>query len=113
MNAIPAASATLLVLCDQPNLSPEAIIRLAHASVDGRKTIVAAQYGDHFGPPVLFARRHFQELTELHGPGGARPLLARHADLVSLIDLPELAIDLDTPEDYRAFLQPFREPVDA
>jgi molybdenum cofactor cytidylyltransferase len=96
--------AALLVLCDQPNLSPDAITRLAAVPVDSGKTIVAARYGDHSGPPALFARRHFQELMELRGPGGARPMLARHADLVAMIDLPELAADLDTPADYQAFL---------
>jgi hypothetical protein len=30
-------------------------------------------------------------------------MLARHADLVAMIDLPELAADLDTPEDYASF----------
>jgi molybdenum cofactor cytidylyltransferase len=95
--------AALLVLCDQPNLSPEAIARLADATVESGKTIVAARYGDHSGPPALFSRRHFQELTELRGPGGARPLLARHADLVAMVDLPELAADLDTPAEYASF----------
>ena len=96
--------AALLVLCDQPNLSPDAINRLAAVPVNSGKTIVAARYGDHSGPPALFTRRHFQELMELRGPGGARPMLARHADLVAMIDLPELAADLDTPADYQAFL---------
>jgi molybdenum cofactor cytidylyltransferase len=105
--------AALLVLCDQPNLSPDAITRLAAVPVDSGKTIVAARYGDHSGPPALFARRHFQELMELRGPGGARPMLARHADLVAMIDLPELAADLDTPADYRTFLEAFQKPVEA
>jgi hypothetical protein len=30
-------------------------------------------------------------------------MLARHAYLVAMIDLPELAADLDTPEDYASF----------
>ena len=94
--------AALLVLCDQPNLSPEAIARLAAGFEDG-KTIVAARYGDHSGPPALFARSHFQELMELGGPGGARPLLVRHAAALATVPLPELAVDLDTPEDYTRF----------
>lgn len=96
--------AALLVLCDQPNLSPEAIARLTAAAANG-KTIVAVRYDDHSGPPALFARSHFQELMELHGPGGARPLLARYAAALATIPLPELAVDLDTPEDYARFQQ--------
>ena len=96
--------AALLVLCDQPNLSPEAITRLIETHHHTGRSIVAARYGEHPGPPALFARSHFHELMELRGAGGARPLLARHADLLTTVDLPELAADLDTPADYRTFL---------
>jgi hypothetical protein len=30
-----------------------------------------------------------------------------------MIDLPELAADLDTPADYRTFLEAFQKPVEA
>ena len=95
--------AGLLVACDQPNLSPAAIARLADPTANAYKSIVAARYDGHPGPPVLFARRHFHELMELRGAGGARPLLDRHPDSLALVDLPELAADLDTPEDFASF----------
>jgi molybdenum cofactor cytidylyltransferase len=104
--------AALLVLCDQPNLSPDAITRLIETHHRTGKSIVAAGYAcpergrgaGPPGPPALFARSHFHELMELRGAGGARPLLARHAELLATVDLPELATDLDTPADYRTFL---------
>ena len=96
--------AGLLVVVDQPAFSPAAIARLTDASLRSGKSIVAARYDGHPGPPVLFARRHFHELLDLHGPGGARPLLERHADQLATVDLPEFATDLDTPEDYQAYL---------
>jgi molybdenum cofactor cytidylyltransferase len=105
-------AAAILVPCDQPCLSPEALTRLCEARERGDPTIVAARYGrpeqgrgaGELGPPALFARCHFHELLELRGPGGARPLLARHAARLATVDLPELAADLDTPADYREFL---------
>jgi molybdenum cofactor cytidylyltransferase len=103
--------AALLVLCDQPGLSTAAIIRLADTHRRTGQSIVAAQSGGHPGPPVLFARNHFHELLELRGPGGARPLLARHADQLATVDLPELAADLDTPADYRTFLAHHPAPL--
>ena len=106
--------AGLLVVCDQPGFSPAAITRLTDVAVSSGKSIVAARYDGHPGPPVLFARCHFHEFTELRGPGGARPLLDRHAGQLATVDLPELATDLDTPEDYRAFLassQSTRQPA--
>jgi len=96
--------AGLLVVVDQPAFSPAAIARLTDAALRSGKSIVAARYDGHPGPPVLFARRHFHELLDLHGPGGARPLLERHADQLATVDLPEFATDLDTPEDYQAYL---------
>jgi CTP:molybdopterin cytidylyltransferase MocA len=46
---------------------------------------------------------------ELRGAGGARPLLARHTELLATVDLPELAADLDTAEDYQKFLEVIRK----
>ena len=69
------------------------------------KSIVAAMYDHRPGSPALFARRHFHELTELQGPSGAKPLFARHADSLATVPLPELAADIDTPEDFAAAQQ--------
>jgi molybdenum cofactor cytidylyltransferase len=102
--------AALLVLCDQPNLSPETVTRLIEAHHRTGKSIVAASYGQHPGPPALFARSHFPELMELRGAGGAKPLLTRHPELLATVDLPELAADLDTAEDYQKFLEAIRKP---
>lgn len=96
--------AALLVLCDQPGLSADTLTRLAGEHHRTGRSMVAARYDDHPGPPALFARRHFHELLELHGAGGARPLFARHADALATVDFPELAADLDTPADYQACL---------
>jgi len=96
--------AALLVHCDQPNLSPDAIASLIGIHHRAGKSIAAAHYAGHPGPPALFARGHFHELMELRGSGGAKPLLARHADLLATVELPELAVDLDTPADLRTYL---------
>ncbi|HUJ44576.1 MAG TPA: nucleotidyltransferase family protein [Opitutaceae bacterium] len=96
--------AALLVACDQPNLSAEAVARLISVYRQGGPSIVTARYEGHSGPPALFGRSHFHELMGLRGSEGARPLFARHADQLATVDLPELATDLDTPEDLHKFL---------
>jgi molybdenum cofactor cytidylyltransferase len=95
--------AAILILADQPRLSTAALCRLAEAAVHGG-SIVAAHYGGHPGPPALFARRHFPELLALSGGEGARLLFTRHPAELLAVPLPELAIDLDTPADYHAYL---------
>ncbi len=96
--------AAVLVLADQPRLSTDSLVRLAETHRREGRSIVAAHYAGHPGPPALFARRHFPELLALSGPEGARPLFTRHAAELATIPLPELATDLDTPADYQAFL---------
>ena len=97
-------AAAVLILCDQPNLSPQLIRRLVRRHRERGHSIVAAAYDGHPGAPALFARRHFPELLGLRGPNGARPLFARHADVLDTVDLPELGVDLDNPSDYRRFI---------
>ena len=92
----------LIALCDQPGFSAAVIAQLAAASRDSGRSIAAARYGGKTGAPALFLRQHFAALSGLTGDEGARLLLQRAADDVAAVDLPELAVDLDTPEDYAA-----------
>ena len=94
--------AALIALCDQPAFSAEAIARLVAAQRTTGRSIVAARYAERLGAPALFLREHFAALAALTGEEGARTLLQQHADRVAAVDLPELAIDLDTPGDYAA-----------
>ena len=94
--------AALIALCDQPAFSAEAIARLVDAQRATGRSIVAARYADRLGAPALFLREHFAALAALTGEEGARTLLQQYADRVAAVDLPELAIDLDTPGDYAA-----------
>lgn len=92
----------LVALCDQPAFSPSTIQRLlqkAPAHLDGH--IVASQYLGRLGAPALFSRTYFQALASLSGDEGARHVIAaaKQAGKVIAVDMPELALDLDTPED--------------
>ena len=97
-----ALDAAVVALCDQPAFSTDTIAQLVAAHRASGRSIVAARYGGHQGAPALFLREHFAALAALTGEEGARTLLQQHADRVAAVDLPELAIDLDTPGDYAA-----------
>jgi xanthine dehydrogenase YagT iron-sulfur-binding subunit len=56
------------------------------------------------GTPAFFAREYFTGLLKLEGPRGAKKLLEGLGDQVLPLDLPEAAQDLDTPEDFAAFI---------
>jgi CTP:molybdopterin cytidylyltransferase MocA len=92
----------VITVCDQPALAPRHVeALLAAPSAQGRR-IAAARYRERLGVPAFFAREHFAALQALTGEEGARTLLNRDPALVASIDLPELALDLDTPADYAA-----------
>jgi molybdenum cofactor cytidylyltransferase len=94
--------AALIALCDQPAFSTDTIARLiANQRATGR-SIVAAHYAGRQGAPALFLREHFPALAALTGEEGARALLNDNLYRVTAVDLPDLAVDLDTPADLAA-----------
>ncbi|MES2697241.1 MAG: nucleotidyltransferase family protein [Verrucomicrobiota bacterium] len=92
----------LIALCDQPAFSAETISRLVAAQQTTGRSIVAARYAGRHGAPAFFLREHFPTLTALTGEEGARALLNGDPTRVAAVDLPELALDLDTPADVAA-----------
>lgn len=96
----PHIDAALIAVCDQPHFQTETIAVLRTA-FSGNDSIVAARYAGRVGVPVLFGRDYFGALTRLHGDKGAKQILAENSARVISVDLPELAIDLDTLEDYQ------------
>ncbi len=91
--------AALIALCDQPAFSSETITQLVRAQQTTGRSIVAARYSGRQGAPALFLREHFPTLVALTGEEGARDLLNGPTSSVAAVDLPELALDLDTPSD--------------
>lgn len=102
--AEPSLDAVLIAPCDQPDLSAEVILRLASAHRQGGR-IAAARYGGRNGAPAIFGREHFGALAALAGDEGARRLLNADPAAVSAVELPELGADIDTPEDYAAWVK--------
>lgn len=95
--------AALIALCDQPAFSTETIAQLVQAQATTGRSIVAARYSGRQGAPALFLREHFATLTALTGEEGARDLLNGPTSHVAAVDLPALALDLDTPGDVAQF----------
>jgi molybdenum cofactor cytidylyltransferase len=98
-------NAVLIALCDQPAFSTRIIEQLVAAQQTTGRSIVAAHYAGRHGAPALFLREHFPTLVALTGEEGARALLNDDPTRVASVDLPDLAIDLDTPADIAALQQ--------
>ena len=104
-----ALDGALVALCDQPAFSADTIAQLVAAQRTTGRSIVAARYGGRHGAPALFLRGHFETLVHLTGEEGARALLNGDPARVASVDLPALALDLDTPADYAALHETSRQ----
>jgi molybdenum cofactor cytidylyltransferase len=100
VTANPRIAAVVLMLCDQPFVIRDVIIRLVRAHYETRCSIVASRYGGSYGVPALFAKAHFAELSTLEGAAGAKQVIQKRLQKVQLLPFPEGEIDVDTPDDF-------------
>lgn len=75
VRALADADAIVLVLGDQPFITPQVIAAIAD-QVDAREPAARAAYDGRPGHPVLIKRRLFGAIEGLRGDAGARDLLA-------------------------------------
>lgn len=101
--------AVVFILGDQPLVEPAVIDRLADAYRTDPAPIVQPDYREGRGNPVLIARSLFDELAQITGDTGARPLIQRHRNAVRLVDATEFSRpdDIDTREDYERIQRAF------
>jgi len=110
LDAVPSdVDAVVFILGDQPLVEPAVIDRLAYAYRTENAPIIQPNYREGRGNPVLIARSLFNELAEVIGDTGARPLIQRHRDAVFLVDATEFdrPDDIDTLDDYERILRTF------
>lgn len=101
--AMPTASACIVMLADQPEVTALDLRRFVRAANAAPRRIVSASYAGISGPPCLFPREYFEELAALTGDRGARMLTRRHADCVDELPIPHAALDIDTVADYSRY----------
>ncbi|HEY1757390.1 MAG TPA: nucleotidyltransferase family protein [Bryobacteraceae bacterium] len=90
----------ILALADQPFVTSEFLSGLAATHRETGKPIVAARYSGTAGVPVFFAREAFPLLMALKPDQGCKGVILGNSADALLVDCPEAAIDIDTPEDY-------------
>ena len=99
LHAVPrAARAALVMLVDQPRVDAAALRRLVTAWRRRPGVPAAARYDQRVGVPAILPRRHWRVLKDLQGDQGARALLRGRA-AAAPVDMPEAALDIDTPAD--------------
>ena len=97
----------LIMLGDQPLITPRIIDALIDTWHKTGKRIVAPLYAGKRGNPTLFAAGLFAELLQVSGDEGGRSVLAHHHEELETVELGnEIAsYDVDTWEAYQQVLE--------
>jgi nicotine blue oxidoreductase len=105
-SALPAeVGAALVLLGDQPTMAVESIRRVLAAARAG-SLVVAASAAGRLAPPILVLRAAFELVDEAEGDAGLAPVLARHRDLVTTVEVNRHPPDVDVPADLAALGEP-------
>ncbi len=103
LDRVPQGTRAILVqLVDQPRVDGYSLRRLVNAWRRRPQRSAAARYDNRAGVPAVLTRSSWRSVRALHGDSGARVLL-RDARALTLVEMPEAAVDLDTPEDVNAW----------
>ena len=93
--------AVVIALADQPLITASVYRRLVERYQRHHPKAIASNYNNTLGVPALFDRTLVPELAEMKHQGGAKQLLNKYSDRSLNLDVPEAAIDIDTPIDYQ------------
>jgi molybdenum cofactor cytidylyltransferase len=95
------ADAILIVLVDQVLISSEHLQNLIDSWSGSTTEIVATTFANGTGPPALFPRAAFDDLSQLTGNSGAHALLDDSRFDTVRIPFADAAVDIDTAADLR------------
>jgi molybdenum cofactor cytidylyltransferase len=93
----------LIMLCDQWSVSQEDLKHLFEAWSEDISVVVTASWKDKnsnvFGPPAIFPRTLFHELTSLTADQGAKRIIEIYRSNSTFISMENASLDLDEPGD--------------
>lgn len=110
VEALPGETgAAIFLLSDQPQAPERLLSTLVETHRQSLSPVVAPQAGGRRTNPVLFDRQTFADLLGLTGDVGGRALFSKYRTTwVEWLD-DRLAMDIDTPEDYRRLFESMNE----
>ena len=97
------SNAALIVLADQPFVSPETLNQLIACHQESKPQIIIPIYKGFRGNPVLLDRSVFAELQGLTGDVGCRAIFGSHAENIRKLPVDDIGIllDIDSQEEYQ------------
>lgn len=92
-------NAVLVVLADQALITPADLNQLINAWQAAPDKIACAAFADTFGVPAIFPAHLKNALLQCTGDQGAKPIINKHLNQVTLVNLPNAEFDVDTRAD--------------
>lgn len=90
-------------LADMPHIRKTTLERLKStlASTYPQVPIVVPTFNGQFGHPVGFHSAYFEEISQLRGDTGAKPVIQRHESSVIMVPVEDagVVVDIDVPSD--------------
>jgi molybdenum cofactor cytidylyltransferase len=107
----PAPECILIAPGDSPGITAELVRRVVDRASAEPGAIVVPRFGGRGGHPVALPWHLAAEVRDLPEGTGVNALLAARADRVLMLDVdePGTTADLDTPDDYRAWVEAGRD----
>jgi len=99
----PLIARVLIMLGDQPLLTSAYLKDLARAMEEEQAPLAVSVYGDAKGVPAVFSKVLFDQLLQLQGAPGAKPVIQQNLQQAVCVAFPEGILDIDTPEDWKNF----------
>lgn len=91
----------LIMLADQPFVDNNYLSGLQKSFYQNLKRIIASNYNDKLGVPVIFGKQFFPDLRALKEEVGAKKLLNQYKSLVEVNNSKFIFEDIDTKKKYK------------
>lgn len=95
----------IIMLSDQPFVTPTHLEALINTKEISQKEIIASLYKNQRGVPVLFDHSCFEMLEKLKGTDGAKKLINSQKEKVKTVKFEKGKIDIDTEADFDALIR--------
>ena len=98
------SDAAMIIPGDIPMMTSDYLNSLINHYIESRKGIAGFLLNGMPASPVIFSRKYFNELLQLKGDRGGKPVIMKHRDDFTGIDAPDNSlIDIDTIRDADEF----------
>ena len=92
-----------ILLADQPAVETRYLKSMLDLFQENKTKIIASNYGEKIGVPIIFPKKHFSELLLIVGDKGAKELIHQRKNEILSPKLTTNFFDIDTQEDLKNY----------